>query len=925
LDQKRVAFLTPAPWLLKMITSFTIVTAQVMPMGQFDTTLSALAHALGALVADSRGQKPRLRPICAAKKCPLGLRCAISATMAQAGLERQLAAFSVESRVFSPETLYARAGANESYAKGSQPRYREARLAGKEARGRSAARAVCMLLPFTAFAIALGALAWAGQQELGGTVKDALGRPLALARIELRAQNGKELAHAVSDSQGRFQVPAAGPGVYALTVRKDGFKPAIKVVTLPAAKGEPVAVVLESESALTVPIREQVLRAQNGLSATGATKYTMTERDIEELPQGEYTPLSDVLAQMPGVSYDRNGLIHVRGWAIGNVQYQVNGVMLPLNIYTNSGFVQVLNSFIVKDVSLLDGILPAQYGFENNGVVQVKTKDGCTDKGGDVGIYGGQRETAQPSFEMAGCHDKLSYYVMGMYQHDNIGFSSATPAPNPIHDLSDLGEGFGYFTYDIAPTTRLSLLTGLAVWNSQFPNSVGLAPQYNLSGVNSATYPSTAIDANFEQRDYWAVLALNGLLSPALTYQLAYSIHYQSQHYLPDPVGDLIYQGAAPNALVEGLANTFQGDFTYQLGASHTLAAGFYVGAYNTVSTSFTLTFPVNDQGQQTSDTPIGLSDSLNGLNMVYGVYLQDTWKIDERLTANFGARWDKVTGFATGEQLSPSINLMYKVRPDATLHAGFARYFQIPNFMALSPTAFGAFANTSAGFGIVPEGAFPKPERDWYWDVGAVYHVTPRLVYQHDDYFRIDHDYLDYGYFGYVPIDIPFNFSHGYGWGTENSLTYNIENLTLRLNFTVGEEKDKGIATGQYNFDQQELQYIDSHYIVLDHEPLVALSGGAAYRWGKYLFSVDGIYGSGYVGGFADTQQEPMWWWVNWGVARNFSLPWVGEVQERIIVNNIFNRTNLLRPAQGIGVFQAMYAPRLAVYNSITVPIPPL
>lgn len=85
----------------------------------------------------------------------------------------------------------------------------------------------------------------------------------------------------------------------------------------------------------------------------------------------------------------------------------------------------------------------------------------------------------------------------------------------------------------------------------------------------------------------------------------------------------------------------------------------------------------------------------------------------------------------------------------------------------------------------------------------------------------------------------------------------------------------------------------------------------------------MDGTYGSGYVGGFANTQQEPMWWWINWAVARKISLPWVGEVEERFIVNNIFNRTNLLRPAEGIGVFQAMYAPRLAVYNSITVPIP--
>ncbi|GEM_PF-222819 len=786
-------------------------------------------------------------------------------------------------------------------------------------------RIIHILLLTAALLLGFCVLARAGSEGIGGTVKDALGRPVSQAHIGLLDQNGNEVAHAISDSRGRFQLSVPRSAVYALTVRKYGFKPSIKIVTFTGEKESNLDITLESERALTLQIKEQVLRTQNGLSDNGATKYTMSERDISELPKGDYTTLSDVLAQMPGVSYDRNGLIHVRGWAIGNVQYQVNGVTLPFNIYTNSGFVQVLNSFIVKDVSLLDGILPAQYGFENDGVVQVTTKNGCADKGGNVGIYGGQRETAQPSVEMAGCHGKLSYYVMGMYLHNNIGFSSATPGPNPIHDESDLGEGFGYFTYDISPTTRLSLITGLAAWNSQFPDSIGLAPQYSLAGVNPVTYPSTAINDNFEQRDYWAVLALNGLITPTLSYQLAYSTHFQSQHYLPDPVGDLIYQGASPDALVEGLANTFQGDFTYHFMSSHTVAAGFYVGAYNTYARSLTLTFPVNDQGQQTSDTPISVADGLNGLNMVYGVYLQDTWDINERLSANFGARWDKVTGFATGEQLSPRVNLVYKARPDTTLHAGFARYFQVPNFFALSPNAFGAFANTSAGFGSVLEGPFPKPERDWYWDVGAVYRVTPHLVYQHDDYFRLDRDYLDYGYFGYVPIDIPFNFSHGYGWGTENSLTYNIENLTLRLNLSIGQETDKGIATGQYNFDQAELQYINTHYIVLDHEPLVAVSGGLAYHWGKYLFSVDGIYGSGYVGGFANTQQEPMWWWINLGVARKFSLPWIGEVEERVIVNNVFNRTNLLRPAGGIGIFQAMYSPRLAVYNSIAVPIPPL
>lgn len=694
---------------------------------------------------------------------------------------------------------------------------------------------------------------------------------------------------------------------------------------LSGAPPHPTAVVLEASQPLTLPTTARLIRLPNGFSSSGATQYMLTDHDIQALPQGDNAPLSDALAQMPGVSYDRNGLIHVRGWAIGNVQYEVNGVMLPLNIYNNSGFVQVLNSFMVKDVSLLDGILPAQYGFENDGVVKLTTKDGCSAKGGNFNLYGGMRETAQPSFELAGCHDKFSYYVQGMYEHNDIGFSSATPGSTPIHDVSNLGEGFGYFTYDLTPETRLSLTTGVALWNSQFPNSANLVPQYELDGFNPAAYPSTDLDNNFAQRDYWSVLALKGLITPNLSYQLAYSFHYQGQHYIPDSAGDLIYQGAAPDAQVEGLANAVQGDFTYQLGAAHTVKGGFYFGAYDTTAQSYTLTFPVNSQGVQTSNRPIGLESGIAGLNLVSGSYLQDTWRVSPRWSVNFGGRFDRLTGFASGQQLSPSINFIYRARENLILHAGFARYFQVPNFFALSPSAFSTFANTSAGYGLAAGGAYPKPERDWYWDVGGVYHITPHLAYQHDDYFRLDRDYLDYGFFSYIPIDIPFNFERGYGWGTENSISYSLKQLMFHMSLTVGKERQIGVATGQYNFSQQELSYIKSHYITLDHEPLVGINGGASYRWRRYLFSIDGVYGSGYVGGFANTQQEPAWWWLNCGLQRTFSTGWLGNVTDRIIIQNMFDRTNLLRPQSGIGIFQAMYAPRLAVYNAISIPLPPL
>lgn len=62
-----------------------------------------------------------------------------------------------------------------------------------------------------------------------------------------------------------------------------------------------------------------------------------------------------------------------------------------------------------------------------------------------------------------------------------------------------------------------------------------------------------------------------------------------------------------------------------------------------------------------------------------------------------------------------------------------------------------------------------------------------------------------------------------------------------------------------------------------------------------------------------------------NMSAARDFVIPGLGKFTNRIVLLNIFDRTNLIRPASGIGVFQAAYGPRITVYDALTVPLPPL
>ena len=63
----------------------------------------------------------------------------------------------------------------------------------------------------------------------------------------------------------------------------------------------------------------------------------------------------------------------------------------------------------------------------------------------------------------------------------------------------------------------------------------------------------------------------------------------------------------------------------------------------------------------------------------------------------------------------------------------------------------------------------------------------------------------------------------------------------------------------------------------------------------------------------------------VNLAAQRSFQVPSIGEVTNRITLLNIFDRTNLIRPAEGIGIFQAAYGPRITVYDTLTIPLPAL
>jgi len=652
-----------------------------------------------------------------------------------------------------------------------------------------------------------------------------------------------------------------------------------------------------------------------GTEPSGAGDYALTGQDIQNLPAGRNSALSDVLTQMPGVSIDQNQQIHIRNTEGPQFQYVINGVVVPLDINTNPPFVSMINPLFIRRLDLLTGVLPARYSYATGGVIEIETRQGCEAPASNLSVFAGQRATFQPSFETGGCRDGFEYWISGLYNQSDTAFSAATPGPSADHDHTNSGQAFGVFAHDLDSGAQLGLILSAAASDNQLPNIPGLAPAYSLAG--SSGLASQNIDSSLDFRDALAILSLRSAPRADLSFQVSYAFHTITQAFRPDIAGELIYQGVASTTTHRDSDNTLQADLTARL-ADHTLSTGLYVGAYSANITDSSRVFAVDASGAQTSGVPLTIDNAAHAVNTLSGLYLDDLWALGERLTANVGIRWDKITGFTAGSRLDPTLNLSFKSNADTTLHGGFARYFQVPIFQGISPTAPAAFAGTTAGG---PPGTVnPMVEDDYVWDLGWVQRITPQVTISEDNYYEVTRHYLDTGQFGVVPIFAPFNYERGDTWGSEIAASYRTEALTAYTNLTVGRSLQKGVATGQFNFDPAELAYIDQHSIVIDHQPLVGATAGFNWRWRTYSCSADGTFSSGLRGGFADEAKLPKVVQLNLGVERSLELPGIGTIASRLTLLNVTDRINLIRPAEGIGIFQAAYGPRRTLYYTLGI-----
>jgi hypothetical protein len=626
--------------------------------------------------------------------------------------------------------------------------------------------------------------------------------------------------------------------------------------------------------------------------------------------------------QAPEVAQDSFGQFHVRGEHNG-LQYRLNGIILPEGI---SVFGQSLDPRLISSLTLVTGALPAEYGLRTAGIIDLKTKSGVIDPGGAVSIYGGSHGEIAPSFNYGGSIGSFNFFVSGDFLRNDLGIESPDGRPNPLHDHTTQTHGFAYIENILDDSNRLSLVLSTSTGKFQIPNQAGLQP--GLTNANGSplavngqtTYPSEALNENQRELNHFAIVSWQHSQG-AFDVQTSLTARYSSLTFTPDPLGDLLYNGVSQDAYKQNLAYALQSDASYRLTDAHTLRGGIFVQSDRSKSLTNSQVIAVGSDGNQTTDVPETIVDNGAKTEWIESIYLQDEWKLLPTFTVNYGLRFDKFTAFTSAHQVSPRVNAVWQALPDTIVHAGYSRYLSPPPFELVGNETVSKFIGTTAEPAITVADT-PLAEQANYYDIGVQQKIAQHFTVGLDTYYKQSHNLIDEGQFGAPIILTPFNYVNGKQYGVELTGNYSIEHFSAYLNIAGQSAKGKTWDSSQFNFSPDDLAYVNTHYIHLDHEQELTASGGASYLWRDTRVSADFLLGSGLRSSPANIPNGdhlPYYTQVNFGVNHIFHIPNAGTLTTRFDIINAFDKEYEIRNGTGVGVGAPQFGPRRGFFVGLS------
>jgi len=542
-------------------------------------------------------------------------------------------------------------------------------------------------------AIALAGSPAAAQQTTGniqGRIVDA--QKSAIPGVTVTAKNAATgyTRTEVSDAEGIYRLSSLPLGIYELHAELSGFGPYInKAIEVSVGQTTDVNIDLKvagvSES-VNVTAESPLIQTSN--SAVGGV---VDVQRMENLPLNG-RQFANAAITIPGVGLGFHSdptkstqySPQIAGGNGRNVNYQIDGG--DNNDDTVGGLLQLFPLEAIQEFNFVTQRYKAEYGRSNGGVMNIVTKSGTNNvQGSAFELFRDTKMNATTETEKLNDADKQKY------RRNQFGGSVGGPVvKNKVHY-------FGAFERTQQDTFQVVSTKGL------FPELDGtyttpyrenLLTVKGTANVNPANYLSVRYGRNTNAQPYGADpstppsgwgqssntfnsfnvnhnYVLGGSKLNEFIFQYAEFANAISANSLDPqitfPNGVSIGQNINTPQQTQQKKWQFRDDYSWSKSGMGGLSHGFKAGVnfineprlfitFNTGTGDYAYTLLTNDKnGLVTDVTKNGGSADANIPTKQYAAYIQDDWKVTNKLTLNLGFRYDLLTGFAIDQTKNPN------------------------------------------------------------------------------------------------------------------------------------------------------------------------------------------------------------------------------------------------------------------------------
>jgi outer membrane receptor protein involved in Fe transport len=619
-------------------------------------------------------------------------------------------------------------------------------------------RSLAATVALLGLVVASPALAQRTTGAISGTVTDGSGAALPGVTVAVSGPNIVGTDTASTNEQGFFRFINLPPGDYTLTFTMAGFKTVNR-------RGLRVGVgsTIEENASLEISSLQETVEVTAEASVVDTTSNEVgSNYDREWVDNAPLRRFSffDLVAAAPGSLQggDSNNTSRtmVFGSSYDENSFQVDGVDVTDN-YFNEALAEP-NTDAIEEIEVLSLGAPAEYGNLTGAVYNIVTRQGTNEFHGDAGIYiqtdgltsNNTQDLANPDGTfLDACPDGVSRCPFTRDRFTDITAQLGGPiVKDKLWFFLSYGNQRDYFwdvgvdaTNDLtAARSRTDRYFGKLNWQinakHKLVGTFHLDDKADDGGLAANSSPETAVTRSAKTPT--PGLGYTGVLSDRTVLEVRYSGFYGDVQQLPtDPNqprdlnrfydidtgfisgGHYYWYDLGPKrttitAKVSHLADKFLGsshDFRFGVQYSGASAGGF-VG-YNDLIYTYSQSSP--GYGYGIAYTPF----SYSGDTKAIGVFLDDTVRVNNRLSLNVGVRYDHQKAFSaerpqlnelgeptgvnfpqsdyfTWKTVSPRLGFNWKMTADGrtVLKGHYGRYHRA--------VATGEFAN-KLGLSITP------------------------------------------------------------------------------------------------------------------------------------------------------------------------------------------------------------------------------